>query len=93
MFNIVSGGKGCADKKKLNLSLLTGDGIVRGLATRTEAHAVAILVQALAGASPWKRNTTMTMARFNAFTRGKIVGKAEEGAPRARIRRHVEILP
>ena len=31
----------------------------------------------------------MTMARFNAFTRGKIVSKAEEGAPRARIRASV----
>ena len=28
----------------------------------------------------------MTTARFNAFTRGKIVGKAEDGAPRERIR-------
>ena len=29
------------------------------LLARTEAHDVAILVQALAGASPWKRYTTM----------------------------------
>ena len=32
---------------------------------------------------------TMSMARFSAFARGKTVGKAEEGAPRERIRASV----
>ena len=53
-------------------------------------HSIAgMLVQALEVASRSLGIDTMSMARFTPFSRGKIVGKAEEGAPRNRIRTQV----
>ena len=48
-----------------------------------------MLVQALEVASRSLGIDTMSMARFTPFSRGKIVGKAEEGAPRNRLRTQV----